>query len=105
MLFAPDSPQVVIKCELPVEEIGFNSITELLQRVPGISVSKPPESTKLMVFCSTPFSDSETESSDSSDRMSAKEKDAMVCVCVCVCVCVRERERERERDLSLNAAD
>ena len=70
--------QEVVKCELPVEELGFNSITELLQRVPGIDVSKPPDSAKLMVFCTTPISDSETESSDSSERMSAKEKDAMV---------------------------
>ena len=69
--------QEVIKCELPVEELGFNSISELLQRVPGVDVSKPPDSTKLMVFCTTPISDSETES-DSSERMSAKEKDAMV---------------------------
>ena len=68
----------MINDELPIEEVGFNSITELLQRVPGVDVSKPPDSTKLMVFCTTPISDSsETESSDS-DRMSAKEKDAMV---------------------------
>ena len=92
----PLSAQDVINDELPIEEIGFNSITELLQRVPGIDVSKPPDSAKLMVFCTTPISDSETESSDSGDRMSAKEKDAMV---------RRERggggggrERERERE-------
>ena len=66
-----------MKHELPVEEFGFNSVTEMLQRVRGIDVSKPPESKKLMVFCTTPVCDSETESSDS-DRMSAKEKDAKV---------------------------
>ena len=66
-----------MKHELPVEEFGFNSVAEMLQRVRGIDVSKPPESKKLMVFCTTPVCDSETESSDS-DRMSAKEKDAKV---------------------------
>ena len=79
------------RCELPVEEMGFNSITELLQKVPGIDVSKPPDSTKLMVFCTTPITDSETESSsDCGERMSAKDKDALVSV--------GERERERESD-------
>ena len=69
------------RCELPVEEMGFNSITELLQKVPGIDVSKPPDSTKLMVFCTTPITDSETESSsDCGERMSAKDKDALVSV-------------------------
>ena len=77
-----------MKHELPVEEFGFNSVAELLQRVRGIDVSKPPESKRIMVFSTSPLCESETESSDS-DRMSAKERDAKV----------REREkRERERE-------
>lgn len=74
-----------MKHELPVEEFGFNSVAELLQRVRGIDVSKPPESKTIMVFSTSPLCESETESSDS-DRMSAKERDAKV----------REGERERE---------
>lgn len=46
--------------------------------MPGVEVYKPPDSTKLMVFCTAPFSESETESSDSSDKLSAKDKDALV---------------------------
>ena len=77
-----------MKHELPVEEFGFNSVAELLQRVRGIDVSKPPESKRIMVFSTSPLCESETESSDS-DRMSAKERDAKV----------REREkREREKE-------
>ena len=36
----------------PFEELGFDSIAELLQRVPGIDVSKPPDSVSL--WCSVP---------------------------------------------------
>ena len=82
-----------MKHELPVEEFGFNSVAELLQRVRGIDVSKPPESKKVMVFSTSPICVSETESSDS-DRMSAKEKDAKVGEGG------REGGRERERDVS-----
>lgn len=66
-----------MKNELPVEEFGFNSVAEMLQKVRGIDVSKPPESKKLMVFATSIFCESETESSDS-DMMTAKEKDAKV---------------------------
>lgn len=36
--------------ELPVEEIGFASVGEMLRRVPKVKVVKPPDTSLVMVF-------------------------------------------------------
>ena len=39
--------------DLPVEEIGFKSVAEMVKQVPGVSVLKPDGSSPVLVCCST----------------------------------------------------
>ena len=36
--------------ELPQEELGFSSVAELLQRVPGVEMKRPPKASSVMVY-------------------------------------------------------
>ena len=42
--------QVATGLELPLLEMGFSSSAELLQRVPGLQVERPPKGEAIMVF-------------------------------------------------------
>ena len=44
------STQKFFNRELPVEEIGFASVGEMLRRVPKVKVVKPPDTSLVMVF-------------------------------------------------------
>ena len=54
--------------DLPVEEMGFTSTADLLQRVPGVEVVRPPDSDSVIVF-STWSSTKEEEEEEEEERV------------------------------------
>lgn len=52
-------PQEVTDSDLPLDEMGFSSTAELLQRVSGVEVVRPPNSVSIMVFSTWPDEDKE----------------------------------------------
>ena len=44
------SLQAVTDHEFPQEELGFSSVGELLQRVPGVEMKRPPNASSVMVY-------------------------------------------------------
>lgn len=55
--------------DLPVEELGFHSVAELLQKVPGVMVIKPPDSSQIMVYRTTPLPDKGSGTTDTKVRV------------------------------------
>ena len=61
--------QSTLNRDLPVEEIGFHSVVELLQKVPGVMVIKPPDNTQLMVYRTTPLPAKEVDTTETKVRV------------------------------------
>lgn len=61
------------ECGFPVEEMGFSSSAELLQRVPGVQVVKTPDSDSVMVFSTWPHSEEEEEEEEDGSKQKGKE--------------------------------
>ena len=53
--------QMVTDYDLPLIEMGFSSTAELLQRVPGIEMVRPPNTNSMMVFSTWCSADKEKE--------------------------------------------
>ena len=73
----PLPPQESTQSELKVNELGFDSLVQLLGRVPGVTVMKPPEASFLMVY-STKHKRGKKSGNNSSELSEGEE----VSVCV-----------------------
>ncbi len=54
--------------DLPVLEMGYNTTAELLQKVPGIEVVRPPKGSSVMVFSTNPPDDEQEEEEAELDK-------------------------------------
>ena len=65
--------------ELDIKDLGFNTLVQLLERVAGVTVMKPPDAGFMMVF--GPRKKGVKGGCGSGDGSESEE----VCVCACVC--------------------
>ncbi len=61
-------PQAVTDYEFPQEELGFSTVGELLQRVPGVEIKRPPNGPSLMVYCTKEKSPSKEEEEEEEEE-------------------------------------
>ncbi len=62
--------QAVTDYEFPQEELGFSTVGELLQRVPGVEMKRPPNGPSVMVYRTK----EEEEESGSQEKRAETEK-------------------------------
>lgn len=71
-----------------MKELGFNTLMQLLERVEGVKVMKPPDAGFLMVYGPTKKKKSAVTgmaTAGSDGCLSSENDEVSVCVCQCGC--------------------